>query len=61
MASAVASVRREKLKVGEIEFVQVLKRVMPTVLGLQVLRNARSHPALMLYPVRSGNVVVRSR
>lgn len=53
--------QKGKAKGAGTEFVLALKRVMPTVPGPQVLRSVRNHPVLMLYPVRSGNAVVRNQ
>jgi len=60
MASAEALDRKVRQKVAGTGFVLAPRKVMRIVQEVRGLKNARSHPAPMLYPARSGSVVVRS-
>ena len=40
---------------------QVPRRVMLTAREVRASRSARNHPALMLFPAKSGNAVVKSQ
>ena len=59
--SAVPSVRRVRQKMAVIAFAMELRKGMLIVQDQLASRSARTHHVLMLFPVRSGSVVVRSR
>jgi hypothetical protein len=61
MANAEATVRQEKPKGGDPELDPEPLRVMLTAREVRASRNARNHPALMLFPGKNGNAVVKSR
>tara|TARA_B100000035_G_scaffold129236_2_gene109880 strand:- start:902 stop:1087 length:186 start_codon:yes stop_codon:yes gene_type:complete len=61
MANAEAMGRQEKPKVGVQESGLAPKKAMLTVREVLASRSARTHPALMLFPAKSGSAVERSR
>lgn len=61
MANAGASGRQEKPKMVDQESAVAPKKAMLTVREVLASRSARTHPALMLFPAKSGSVVERSQ
>ena len=53
--------QKGKAKNGKDRIQPGTKKVMLSAQEVRASRNARNHPALMLFPAKSGSVVVRSR
>lgn len=52
--------KQEKQKGEGIVSAQAPRKVMLTAREVQASRSARNHPALMIFPARSGSAVARN-
>jgi hypothetical protein len=59
--SAVALDKKEKPKMVETASGLAVLKVMLTVQEVRKSKSARSHRALMLFPAKNGNVVVKGQ